>query len=72
MGIVFIFYLLGIVGDLKEELSILKDISPMAQAGPAILLEASFNWGLVIILFLVSALLVGATLFIYERKDLDI
>lgn len=72
MGIVFIFYLLGIVGDLKEELSFLKDISPMAQAGPAALLEADFNWGLVIILFLVSALLVGATLFIYERKDLDI
>ena len=44
----------------------------MAQAGPAALLEADFNWELVIILFLVSSLLVGATLFIYERKDLDI
>jgi hypothetical protein len=72
MGIVFIFYLLGIVGDLKEELSFLKDISPMAQAGPAALLEVDIKWGLVIILFLVSALLVEATLFIYERKDLDI
>jgi hypothetical protein len=44
----------------------------MAQAGPAALLEVDIKWGLVIILFLVSALLVEATLFIYERKDLDI
>lgn len=72
MGIVFIIYLLGIIGDLKEELSFLKDISPMAKAGPAVLLEADFNWGLILTLFLVSVLLIGTTLFVYERKDLDI
>lgn len=72
MGIIFFTYLLGIVGDLKEELSFLKKISPMAQAGPATLLEQDIKWGLISTLFVISVLFIGVTTRVYERKDLEV
>ena len=72
MGLVFVFYLMGILGDLQESLSILKDISPMAQAGPAAILENKLNVILMAILVLISLLLCLGALLIYQRKDLEI
>ena len=72
MGVVFAFYLFGIIGDLEDKLSFLKDLSPMAQANPAVILEKKFDVWLVLILIGVSFLLLVATCFIYERKDLEI
>ena len=72
MGVVFAFYLFGIIGDLEDKLSFLKDFSPMAQANPAVILEKEFEVWLVLILIGVSFLLLVATCFIYERKDLEI
>ncbi|MBO0476487.1 ABC transporter permease subunit [Vagococcus sp. DIV0080] len=72
MGLVFIFYLGGIMGDLEEKLSFLKDISPMAQAGPAAVLEKDFSWGFAGILFGISILLFILARLTYQRKDLNV
>lgn len=72
LGLVFGFYLLGILGDLQDKLSFFKDISPMAQAGPANLLGQDFDFMLIISVVLVSALSLVITVLIYKRKDLQI
>lgn len=72
MGLVFAFYLCGIVGDLEDKLSLLKEVSPMAQAGPALLLENDWNIILIGSLAIISLLTFILALVIYERKDLEI
>lgn len=72
MGLVFIFYLFGIVGDLEDKFSFLKDISPMSQANPAAILEKDTMFGLVGILLLISLVCFAVATLIYQRKDLEI
>ncbi|MFW8054143.1 ABC transporter permease subunit [Vagococcus fluvialis] len=72
MGTVFVLYLLGIIGDLEEKLSLLKDLSPIAQANPAVILEKDLDIQLILVLTGVSIILLASTLFIYERKDLEV
>lgn len=72
MGLVFIFYLFGIVGDLEEKFSYLTDISPIAKANPAAILEKSMDYPLIGILIGISLLLFIFSIIIYQRKDLEI
>ncbi|SLM85506.1 MULTISPECIES: ABC transporter permease subunit [Vagococcus] len=72
MGLVFIFYLLGIVGDLEDKLSILKKISPMSLANPATILEKDIMFNLMGILLAISLVLFILATLIYQRKDLEI
>ncbi|MEG0550151.1 MAG: ABC transporter permease subunit [Vagococcus sp.] len=72
MGLVFISYLLGIVGDLEDKFSYLKNISPIALANPAIILEEGWNMGLIVILIGASLLLFTGAMLIYQRKDLEV
>ncbi|MBP1041742.1 ABC transporter permease [Vagococcus sp. BWB3-3] len=72
LGLVFGFYLLGILGDLQEKLSMFKTLSPMAQGGPANLLAQNFDFKLMILLTTVSILSLFVTIVIYKRKDLQI
>lgn len=71
MGIVFLLYLGGIVGDLQDNLSFLKELSPMAQANPAVLLGKELDVPLILILLIISLGLLLTSLLIYERKDLE-
>ncbi|WP_314061882.1 ABC transporter permease subunit [uncultured Vagococcus sp.] len=72
LGLVFGFYLLGILGDLQEKLSFFKDISPMSQGGPANLLAKGLDVTLIVWLVVISILSLVGTLFVYKRKDLQI
>lgn len=72
MGLVFISYLLGIVGDLEDKFSFLKNISPIALANPAVVLEKSWNIKLIIVLVIMSILLFSLSMVIYQRKDLEV
>lgn len=72
MGLVFIFYLFGIVGDLEDKLSILKKLSPMSLANPASILEKNLMFDLMGTLLVISLVLFGLATLIYQRKDLEI
>lgn len=72
MGLVFIFYLFGIVGDLEEKFSYLTNISPIAKASPAIVLEKNVDYPLIGLLIGISFLLFIFSIIIYQRKDLEI
>lgn len=72
LGIVFGFYLIGLFGDLKENLSFLKKFSPIAQGIPATLSAAPFSFVLPIILSVLSILLLILTVILYQKKDLSI
>ncbi len=72
LGLVFGFYLFGILGDLQEELSMFKKLLPMAQGGPANLIAQNFDFKLMILLTTVSILSLFVTIVIYKRKDLQI
>ncbi len=72
MGLVFIFYLFGIVGDLEDRFSLLKDLSPIAKANPAAILESDWNYSLILLSIALSCLLFMSSIIIYQRKDLDV
>lgn len=72
LGLVFGFYLLGILGDLQESLGFFKTLSPMAQGGPSNLLANSFALPLIGGLVVISVLSLVGTSLIYSRKDLQI
>lgn len=72
MGVVFLFYIGGIMGDLNENLSFLKSLSPMAQANPAEILVKGMDGWLIATLILVSLISLIVTIFIYKRKDLKV
>lgn len=72
MGIVFLFYLLGIVGDLKEEFKVLSDLSPMSQGNPATILDKGISPMYVLSLVVVGIIFLGVSLLTYRKKDLEV
>lgn len=72
LGIVLLFYLMGILGELQEKFSFLKTISPVNRGIPNNILNGDtpnifwFSLLAAAFIFLVSALL------IYQRKDLKV
>lgn len=70
LGIVFGFYLIGIFSDLSADFSFLSNFSPIHMGIPASLMEDGLANAWIIAVLVV--IFIGATLFLYDRKDLKI
>lgn len=72
LGIIFGFYLIGILSDLNDSFSWAKTISPTHMGVPSNLLDKGLSGGTVLLLSVLILLLLGGTYMVYQRKDLKV
>lgn len=70
LGIVFSFYLVGIISGLLPNLEKLKNISPVSLGIPATIIQDKLHYGGIIAVFVVLFLI--ASLYLYQKKDLHV
>lgn len=72
IGVFFITYFLGITGKIKEEVKVLKLLSPFDYFLPSKLLKDGLNITYTIVSVIVIIVLIFLSNFIYKRKDMKI
>lgn len=70
LGLVFLTYILGIVGRLQEDFELLVYFSPVDAALPSNVFENGIEWKYIVTDVIVLAICFLATFLIYRRKDL--